>query len=164
MSDRKNCLIQLANKSSLLHPRRCLSFHRFMFSIQNNFCKKKGGGGGGGNGVIGVQHGIKFKCQLLRRNFFLFSSTPTGVLYGMKLKCHLMRQIIISVTLCVVEFFSFMQEITLYFLRQNKLRFILTWHCKPIKSQVHNRPWVSPPQRPLWATDLIKTVNTCSDS
>ena len=62
------CLIQLANKSSLLHPRRCLSFHRFMFSIQNNFCKK--GGGGEVIVVIGVLHGMKVKCQLLRRIFF----------------------------------------------------------------------------------------------
>ena len=42
--------------------------------------------------VIGVLHGMKVKCQLLRRNFF-FPFLPTGVLYGMKVKCNLMRQI-----------------------------------------------------------------------
>ena len=96
-----------------------------MFSIQNNFCKKKGGGGV--IVVIGVLHGMKVKCQLLRRKifFFLFSSTPTGVLYGMKVKCNLMRQIY-KRHLALRIFFSFMQEITLYFLRQNKLGFILT--------------------------------------
>ena len=42
--------------------------------------------------VIGVLHGMKVKCDLLRRNFF-FPFLPTGVLYGMKVKCNLMRQI-----------------------------------------------------------------------
>ena len=44
--------------------------------------------------VIGVLHGMKVKCQLLRLNFFsLFSSRPSCVLYGMKVKCKVMRQI-----------------------------------------------------------------------
>ena len=74
--------------------------------------------------VIGVLHGMKVKCQLLRRNFF-FPFLPTGVLYGMKVKCNLMRQIY-KRHLALRIFFSLMQEITLYFLRQNKLGFILT--------------------------------------
>ena len=94
-----------------------------MFSIKNNFCKK-GGGGGEVIVVIGVLHDMKVKCQLLRRNFF-FPFLPTGVLYGMKVKCNLMRQIY-KRHLALRIFFSFMQEITLYFLRQNKLGFILT--------------------------------------
>ena len=69
--------------------------------------------------VIGLLHGMKGKCQL----FFPF--LPTGVLYGMKVKCNLMRQIY-KRHLALRIFFSFMQEITLYFLRQNKLGFILT--------------------------------------
>ena len=45
-------------------------------------------------------------------------------------KCHLKRQ----------KFFPLMQEITLYFLRQNRLCFMHVWHSKPIKSQLHNIP------------------------
>ena len=60
-----------------------------MFSVKITFAKR---GGGEVIVVIGVLHGMKVKCQLLRRNFF-FPFLPTGVLYGMKVKCNLMRQI-----------------------------------------------------------------------
>ena len=42
------------------------------------------------------------------------------------------------------KFFSSMQEITLYFLRQSRLHFMLIGNSKPIKSQVK--------------TDITKTV------
>ena len=38
------------------------------------------------------------------------------------------------------KLFSLMQEITFYFLQQNRLRFMVIWHNNPIKSKVHNRP------------------------
>ena len=93
-----------------------------MFSIQNNFCKKGGGGGGNCGHRRVTWH--ESEVSTVASNFF-FPFLPTGVLYGMKVKCNLMRQIY-KRHLALRIFFSVMQEITLYFLRQNKLGFILT--------------------------------------
>ena len=74
--------------------------------------------------VIGVLHGMKVKCQLLRRNFFFsFSAYRRAVWHEGEVKLNASDM---QASPCASNFFSFMQEITLYFLRQNKLGFILT--------------------------------------
>ena len=140
-------------RKNILRSSRCLSLYEFIFSSQKKFCKK----GNCGDPVLHKHEGKvwhvapeKWAQGLASIMFFFFCSMR--VIFHSLFDASLRRAACMTwrwtgwlstsdkwASSCASNIFSSMQEITLcplYFLRQSRLRFMLIWHIRPIKSQV----------------------------